>query len=120
MPYHYILANLLAANDASVGVMFLDESGETVDLACADYTPYQMKVLGAYVGIGMRQVGKMLETVSGGVPRVVHIERDGMHLFAEALPDGYYLVLVQHRPALVGKARATLHEAAEQLSAALF
>ena len=36
------------------------------------------------------------------------------------LPDGYYLVLVQRRPALVARARATMTAAAEQLTRELF
>ena len=36
------------------------------------------------------------------------------------LPDGYYLVLVQRRPALAGLARRTMEEACDQLQRALF
>lgn len=54
MPFQYILANLLAHNDGAVGVLFLDDTGETVDFACSDYSPYQMRVVGAYVGIYLR------------------------------------------------------------------
>lgn len=120
MPYHYILANLLARNEQSVGVMFLDETGETVDLACADFTPYQMKILGAYMGICMKQVGRLLETTASGAPDIVHVEREGLHLFSITLPDGYYLVLAQRPPALVGRSFATLRAAAQQLTEALF
>jgi hypothetical protein len=49
MAHEYILANLLAENDGAVGTLFLDETGETVDFACSEFGPYQMKVLGAYV-----------------------------------------------------------------------
>ena len=38
MPFQYTLANLLAENEGALGVLFLDETGETVDLACAEYT----------------------------------------------------------------------------------
>lgn len=120
MPFQYILANLLAQNDNAVGVLFLDGDGETVDLACADYTPYQMKVVGAYLGIYLRQLGQLASDHGLGQLGLVHLERDRAHIFASPLPDGYYLVLVQRPPALVAKARETLQEAGRQLTVALF
>ena len=33
MPFQYVLANLLAKNEGAVGVLFLDDSGETIDLS---------------------------------------------------------------------------------------
>lgn len=120
MPYQYILANLLAKADGAVGVLFLDDSGETVDLACSDYTPYQMRVLGAYLGIYMRQLRKVTEGNSLGAPQLIHIEKDALHVYAAPLPEGYYLVLVQPQPALVAKATRALHEAAEELTRHLF
>jgi hypothetical protein len=116
MPFQYILANLLAQNDGAVGVMFLDGTGETIDMQCADFPPYQMKVIGAYLGIYQRQIEKFLEAE----PQMLHIEKDSLHIYCMALPDEYYLVLVQRRPAIVGRARATMTEAADQLRAALF
>lgn len=120
MPYQYILANLLAKADGAVGVLFLDDSGETVDLACSDYTPYQMRVLGAYLGIYMRQLRKVTEGNNLGAPQLIHIEKDALHVYAAPLPEGYYLVLVQPQPALVARATRALHEAAEELTRHLF
>ena len=120
MPYEYILANLLAEVDAAVGVLFLDDSGETVDLACSEYTPYQMQVLGAYLGIYMRQLGRILEDVEVGRPELIHIEKESLHVYAWALPDGYYLVLVQRQPALTAPAERALERAARELEENLF
>jgi hypothetical protein len=119
MPFQYILANLLAKTGA-VGVLFLDNTGETVDVACSDFTPYEMRVLGAYLGIYLRQVASFAANQGMGAPRLVHIEKDRLHIYALPLPEEYYLVLVQRRPALVGKARLLLHTAGEQLVRALF
>ena len=55
-----------------------------------------------------------------GNTRLVHVEKDRLHIYALPLPEGYYLVLVQKRPALVGKARVELDRAAQQLITALF
>lgn len=118
--FQYVLANLLANNDQALGALFLDDNGETVDLACAGYTPYQMRVVGAYLGIYLRQLEKVLTTTDVGRPDLIHIEKKAVHIYAMPLPDGYYLVLVQRHPALVARARATMTEAAGQLTRELF
>ncbi len=120
MPFQYILANLLSANDKAVGVLFLDGTGETVDVVCAGYTPEQLKVVGAYLGIYFRQLERAMESVSLGGPRMIHVEVNELHILATALPDEYFLVLVQQRPALVARARVTLLEAATELGRELF
>ena len=120
MPFQYILANLLAEIDDAVGVLFLDDSGETVDLASADFKPYDLRVLGAYLGIYMRQVDRVMDSASLGNPRMIQIERDGLHIYAAALPDGYYLVLVQRSPSVSALARRGLARAAVELENHLF
>ena len=118
--FEFVLANLLANNDDALGALFLDDNGETVDLACAGYSPYQMRVIGAYLGIYLRQIEKLLNSNELGVSQMIHIEKRDVHIYAMPLPDGYYLVLVQRRPALVGRARLTMADAAEQLTRELF
>ena len=118
--FQYVLANLIANNDQALGALFLDDNGETVDLACAGYSPYQMRVTGAYLGIYLRQLEKVLVNNDLGRTALIHIEKDAVHIYAMPLPDGYYLVLVQRRPALVARARATMTAAAEQLTRELF
>jgi predicted regulator of Ras-like GTPase activity (Roadblock/LC7/MglB family) len=118
--FQYVLANLLANNDEALGALFLDDNGETVDLACAGYTPYQMRVVGAYLGIYLRQLEKVLTSNDLGAPQLVHIEKKAIHIYAMPLPDGYYLVLVQRRPSLAARARATMADAAQQLIRELF
>ena len=119
--FQYVLANLLANNDDALGVLFLDGTGETVDLACAsDFSPYEMRVVGAYLGIYLRQLEKLLTQTDLGEPRMIHIEKRKVHIYAMPLPDGYYLALVQRQPALVARARVTLEDAVEQLTRELF
>ncbi|MGE0641545.1 MAG: hypothetical protein AB7G12_10840 [Thermoanaerobaculia bacterium] len=120
MAFEYVLANLLAQNDGAVGVLFLDDTGETVDFACSDFSPYQMRVVGAYVGIYLRQTEKFLASTDLGSPQFLHVEKDNLHLYTMPLPDGYYLVLVQRRPALTAKARRTMEDACSQLQSELF
>lgn len=121
MPFHYILGNLLANNEGAVGAMFLDPGGETIDLAVsADFTPYQMRILGAYLGIQLRQMHHVLEDNRLGEPALLHVEQDNLHIYASTLPDGYYLVLVQRPPARVAQTRRRLAEAAGLLEVELF
>jgi len=120
MPFEYLLADLIARNEGVVGVLFVDDSGETVDLVCAEANHYQMKVVGAYVGIYLRQMEEFLRLGDYGAPRWLHIEKDHMHILVSPLPDGYYLVLVQRAPASVAQSRRRLEQAAEQLRVELF
>ncbi len=120
MPFQYILANLLAKNDGALAVLFVDEIGETVDLACSEFTPYDMRILGAYVGIYQRQLSEMLATSDYGELELLHIEKDSIHLYATSLPDGYSLVLVQRRPGMVARARETLKAARSEMSREIF
>jgi hypothetical protein len=121
MVFQYVLANLLANNDHALGALFLDGSGETVDLACGTgFTPYEMRVIGAYLGIYLRQLERVLANNDLGEARMIHIEKKSLHIYVVPLPDGYHLALVQRHPALVARARETLTEAVEQLKRELF
>lgn len=120
MPFQYILGNLLANNDGAVGAIFLDPTGETIDLACADFTPYQMRVLGAYLGIQLRQAERVMTSNWLGEPELLHLEMSNLHVHAVPLPDGYYVALVQRPPVKVAFSRRELLAAAEQLRQELF
>ncbi len=120
MPFQYTLANLVAANEGTIAVIFLDETGETVDLACADYTPFEMKIIGAYLGIYLRQFAILNESGSLGQVEVMHIERDEVHLFAMPLADGYFLALIQRRPAVVGRTLRSLRAACDEIMDEIF
>ena len=123
MPLQYILANLLAATPDAVGVSLLDEEGETVEMASVDLAPWDLRMVGAYLGIYLRQArGLLPEEAEDGEGQLHHldIERREMLLQAAALPDGYYLVLMQKRPAQAARARRVLHRAAAELRAEIF
>ena len=120
MPFQYTLANLLAHNEGAIAVLFLDETGETVDLTCAEIQPFQMKIAGAYVGIYLRQLAVLLSSAELGETEMLHIEKPDLHLYATPLPEGYYLVLIQRRPALVARARQTLLNARDEIAREIF
>ena len=102
------------------GVLFLDDTGETVDFACAEESPYEMQLLGAYLGIYLRQVAAIVAGANLGSVHWFHIERRLRHLHVTVLPDGYYLVLVQRHPAQIATARESLRRAAVQLEREVF
>jgi predicted regulator of Ras-like GTPase activity (Roadblock/LC7/MglB family) len=119
--FQYVLANLLAHNDNALGALFLDGSGETVDLACGPgFSPYEMRVIGAYLGIYLRQVERLLASNDLGEARMIHIEKKALHIYVVPLPEGYHLALVQRHPAMVAQARDTMAHAVEQLRQDLF
>lgn len=121
MVFQHVLANLLAHNDHALGALFLDGSGETVDLACGPgFSHYEMRVIGAYLGIYLRQLEKVLANNDLGEPRMIHIEKKALHIYVVPLPEGYHLALVQSHPAMVARARETLNTAVEQLRGELF
>ena len=120
MPFNYILANLMAANASSVGVLFLDETGETVDLSYTDYSPADMKLVGAWVGIYVRQLERFLPEEEFGALDLLHIENEGLHVFARPLTEGYLLVLAQRSPCLTARSRRSLHQAGDELVREVF
>jgi len=121
MVFQYVLANLLAHNDHALGALFLDGTGETVDLACGtDFSPYEMRVIGAYLGIYLRQLERLLASNDLGEARMIHIEKRALHIYVVPLPEGYHLALVQGHPAMVAHARETMALAVEQLRQELF
>ena len=120
MPFQYVLANLLADHPEAVGVLFLDDSGETVDFACADDSPYEIQLLGAYLGIYLRQLGDVVDAAALGSIRNIYIERRNRHLHVAVLPDGYCLALVQRHPARVARARHRLTVAAQSIAREVF
>ena len=118
--FDFVLTTLLANNKDALGALFLDGTGETVDLACSDFSPDDMKIVGAYLGIYLRRFEKLLAGNGLGELKVVHIEKRGLHIYMAPMPDEYCLALVQKHPALVAQARASLAEAVEQLKHELF
>jgi hypothetical protein len=120
MPFQYVLANLLAEHQDALGVIFLDDAGETIDLASVEYAPFDLQIIGAYLGIYLRQLGEVTRPAELGSPKFMHFELEKAHLYVTTLPDGYYLAMVQGQPAAVSVARRTMATAADQLRREVF
>src|SRR3954452_14061138 len=109
MVFQYVLANLLAHNDHALGALFLDGTGETVDLACGtDFSPYEMRVIGAYLGIYLRQLERLLASNDLGEARMIHIEKKALHICVVPRPHRSLPALALGHPAMFGQARETM------------
>ena len=120
MPFHYVLADLLAKVPGAVAVVFIDDSGETLDVATTGYSPEELKIFGAYFGIDLRQTRLWLGRTRLGEPELIHLRRKKMNVHAICLPDSYFLVLLQSAPASTGLARRHLRSAVADLERELF
>lgn len=115
MPFSYVLADLLAKNERCLGALFLDSGGETIELSCTEISPYQLRILGAYLGIHLRQLDRIASRNSLGEPRLLQLELDELMILAAPMPEGYFLVLVQRPPVKGAIARRELLKAAALL-----
>ena len=79
-----------------------------------------MRVIGAYLGIYLRQLDRLLASNDLGEARMIHIEKKALHIYVVPLPEGYHLALVQGHPAMVAHAKETMALAVEQLRQELF
>lgn len=120
MPFHYVLADLLAKVPGARAVVFIDDSGETVDLATTGHSPEELKVMGAYFGIGLRQARNLLEPTTLGGPDSISLRHGAVYVHANCLSDGYFLVLLQSLPASTGIARRRMQGAVADLERELF
>jgi hypothetical protein len=120
MPFRYVLADLLARVPGAVAVVFLDDSGETIDVATTRYSPEELKILGAYLGISLRQTRTLLESTQLGEPQLIHLRQGSVNVHAVCLPDDYYLVLLQSSPASTASARRHIRSAVANLERELF
>ena len=120
MPFHYVLADLLAKVPGAVAVVFIDDTGETIDVATTGYSPEELKIFGAYFGIGLGQARLLLENAQLGAPVSIHLRHEKTSVDAICLPDGYFLVMLRSSPALAGLARRHMRRAVADLERELF
>lgn len=120
MPFQYVLAELLAKVPAAVATVFLDDSGETIEVATTDFSPEELKILGAYFGISLRQARGLVETTRLGNLEFVYLRQGKLNLHAVCMPDDYCLVLVQSAPSSATAARRHLKNAVADLERELF
>ncbi|MFC2144470.1 roadblock/LC7 domain-containing protein [Acidobacteriota bacterium] len=113
MPFNYLLTNLLVDVPQAVGAIFVDPEGEAVEWVSRHNDPFDLKVEGAYHSIFMRQLERLTTSVDAGPIDSFVIEGSRLVTLTQALPDGYYVVLVVDRSGSRAHALHRLRRAAE-------
>ncbi len=116
MPFHYLLTNLLVDVPAAVGAILLDDEGEAIEWVTRHDDPYDLKVEGAYHSIFKRQLDGLSSEDSVGPIHTYVIENELLTALTQALPGGYYVVLVQEAGGSKAKALYHLRQTARFLS----
>ena len=116
MPFHSILTELVEADEATLGALFVDDTGELIGLACADGEHERMELIAAYLPLYLQRLQTALVGLDAGAPRLVHIQRRGFSLHAAALPENYILSLVTGSGGRSAVTRRRLELAAHRLA----
>ncbi len=74
-----------------------------------------MELLAAYLPLYLQRFQDAFGASGIGAPRLVHIQRDALHLHAAVLPDDYLLSLVTGPRGLATVSRRRLEYAARRL-----
>ena len=120
MLYRRILLDLLQTTRGSLGAIFLDSEGESVEVITErplDADDHDLRVIGAYQGIFLSQLKRLCETLRAGAPQRFKIECEKMNVLSCDLKDGYYLVLVVDDTANEGVAWRELERCRERIVA---
>ena len=120
MPFNYLLTNLLVDVPQAVGAIFVDPEGEAVEWVTRHNDPFDLKVEGAYHSIFMRQLEQLTTDVKAGPIDSLVIEGSRLVTLTQALPDGYYVVLVVDRSGSRAHALHRLRRAAEVIAREIF
>ena len=120
MPFNYLLTNLLVDVPQAVGAIFVDPEGEAVEWVTRHNDPFDLKVEGAYHSIFMRQLEQLTTSVDAGPIDSFVIEGSRLVTLTQALPDGYYVVLVVDRSGSRAYALNRLRNAADVIAKEIF
>ena len=120
MPFNYLLTNLLVDVPQAVGAILVDPEGEAVEWVTRHNDPFDLKVEGAYHSIFMRQFEQLTDQVDAGPITSFVIEGSRLVTLTEALPDGYYVVLVVDRSGSRAHALYQLRRAAKVIADEIF
>jgi hypothetical protein len=111
--FRRILLDLLHRTHGSLGAIFLDSEGETVEVITErpfDADDHDLRVIGAYQGIFLSRLKRLCETLRAGSPQRFKLEFANMNVLSCDLKDGYYLVLAVDDSANEGIAWRELEE----------
>ena len=113
MPFNFLLTNLMADVPKALGAIFVDGEGEAVDWVTRHDDPFDLKIEGAYHSILLRQLDDLGVSAEAGTIDSFVLESTHLITLTQALPDGYYVVLVVDRTASRAQALYRLRRAAQ-------
>jgi predicted regulator of Ras-like GTPase activity (Roadblock/LC7/MglB family) len=116
MPFNYLLTNLLVDVPQAVGAIFVDPEGEAVEWVTRHNDPFDLKVEGAYHSIFARQLDQVATSVDAGQIDSFVLEGSRLVTLTQALPRGYYVVLVVDRSGSRAHALHRLRRAADVIA----
>jgi hypothetical protein len=114
-----ILNQLLTHVPQSLGAIFLDSEGETVDLLGYGISVDTLKILGAYHGIYLGQLRRLSSVADGGEIERFRFAFRRTVVFTVSLQDGYYVMLIAEPDVNEGIAWRHLARTRDQLLAEL-
>ncbi len=97
MLFRKILLDLLQTTHGSLGAIFLDSEGESVEVITErpfEADDHDLRVIGAYQGIFLAQLKRLCDALSAGAPHRFKVQFEKWNVLSCDLKDGYYLVLV--------------------------
>lgn len=120
MSSHTLLTRALADDPSAIAMFFVDDNGEVVDSALAEGVTYDISIIGAYLEIHLRKLRDVTLEWDKSPSNFIHFEKGQYQYMAAVLPDGYFLVLVLGRPAVVARGKKVLLEAVESITKEYF
>jgi len=116
--FRRILLDLLQSTRGSLGAIFLDSEGESVEVITErpfEADDHDLRVIGAYQGIHLSILKRLCQALQAGAPRRFKVEFEKMNVLSCDLKDGYYLVLVVEEGANEGVAWRELEKCRERI-----
>jgi hypothetical protein len=92
-----ILHELVTSTDGAIGAVFVDATGEAVELVSErpfEADDHDLKVLGAYQGICLMNLRDLCTKLAIGQPQRFKVEFARAKALCCDLRDGYYIVLL--------------------------
>ncbi len=106
MRFREILYELLQTVRGSIGAVFLDSEGESVEVVSArpfEADDHELRVVGAYAGIFLSQLGRVSDASNGGSAHCFKIDFAPSRIFCTVLKDGYFVVILTDRTSVEGE-----------------
>lgn len=114
MPFKQLLDELIDSVPGASGAIIADWEGEAVDHV-ARMDDYELRVIGAHKGILLGNLRKVMKRLEEDQLQEVVIATNNAQILILPVTHDYFLVLVTHRDAVVGRALYAARLCVEEL-----